>query len=238
MRRAEEAFHPGLVLGDLYLGSGRALEEAALWRRMLHRPVTRIVSWPVALPAPLAREAGAWLRGHLDAIGPAYELDVWPDLQQHSPEELTTARTDLLLVGGGNTFRLLDAVQRAGFAGAVQEFVSLGGDYYGGSAGAVLACESIAVAGGHDRDEVGLSDLTGLGLLRGATVWPHLTHDQRDDAQAWSRTHRVTVLGLPETAGLHCRGTTAEVVGTGAVLEIGVDAVREHVPGGLLHLTR
>lgn len=234
----EEVSEPQLVVGDLYLGCGRAVDEAELWRKMLHRPVTRITYWPFALPAPLAYEARAWLRSNLDTFGANYELDVWQDLQQHRPEELTTLRTDLLFVGGGNTFQLLDAVQRGRFADAVKDFVSLGGDYYGGSAGAVLACESIAIAEGHDPNEVALSDLTGLGLLRGVAILPHFTHDQLDHARDWSHTHQVTVLGLPETSSLHCQGTTAEIIGTGLLLAIGVDAVQELTSGEHLHLVR
>lgn len=235
---AENATDSLIVVGDLYLGCGRAADEAELWRRMLHRPVTRITYWPFALPAPLACEAQAWLRGNLDALGLDYELDVWQDLQQHRPEELTTARTDVLFVGGGNTFQLLDAVQRGRFADAVRDFVGLGGDYYGGSAGAVLACESIAIAEGHDPNDVGLSDLTGLRLLSGVAVLPHFTPDQLGQAQDWSRTHQIPVLGLPESSGLHCHHTTAEIVGTGVLVEIGRDAVREHTPGQRLRLVR
>ena len=233
---AEVTFDPRLVIGDLYLACGRAIDEAGLWRRMLHRPTTRITYWPFALPASLAREARAWLQSNLESLGASYELDVWQDLQQRRPEELTTLETDLLFVGGGNTFRLLDAVQQGRFFDAVKDFVSLGGDYYGGSAGAVLASESIAIAVGHDPNEVGLGDLTGLGLLRGVAVLPHFTDDQLDQAQDWARTHQVVVLGLPEAIGLHCCDGTAEITGTGVLLEIGVDAVREHTPGEQLHL--
>ena len=226
------------MAGDLYLGSGRAADEAELWRAMLHRPVTRITYWPFALPGGLARQAATWLRQNLDAIGSEYELDVWQDMRGRRPEELTTDSTDVLLVGGGNTFRLLDAVRRGGFVEAVRDFVSAGGNYYGGSAGAVLACESIAIADSHDPNEVGLTDLTGLGLLTGVAVLPHFTPDQLGGAQDWSRAHQVTVLGLPETSGLHCRGTTAQVVGHGVVVEVDAGGAREHRPGQRLRLTR
>ena len=235
---AKDTFDPHLVVGDLYLGCGRAIDESELWRKMLHRPVTRITYWPIALPIPLAREAQAWLRSNLDALGVKYELDVWQDLQQHRPDELSLARTDLLFVGGGNTFQLLDAVQRGRFNDAVRDFVSSGGDYYGGSAGAVLACESVAIADGHDPNDVGLNDLTGLGLLSGVAVLPHFTHDQLDQAHNWSRTNQVTVLALPETIGLYCHESTALVTGTAALVEISVDVVREHAPGQRLDLAR
>ena len=124
------------------------------------------------------------------------------------------------------------------FADAVRTFVSSGGDYYGGSAGAVLACESIAIAEGHGPNEVGLTDLTGLGLLdRG-----------RGTASLHPRPARPSAGLVPcpphnrpwaaEKSGLDCQDTSADITGTGTLLEISAEAVREHTPGRRLHLTR
>lgn len=220
------------MAGSVWLGCGSALDEQPLWRAMLGRPLTRILYWPFALTSTMLASADGWLRGNLDSLGLDYELRTWTDLDQHVPSELSTQSTDLLFVGGGNTFTLLDHVRRHGFIDAVRDFWSSGGDYYGGSAGAVLACESIAIADGHDANETRLTDLAGLALLADVAVLPHFTDDQTTAAMQWSTTHSVAVLGLPETAGLHYREGTATVIGGDRVTRISQGTVDHVVAGG------
>lgn len=219
------------MLGDLWFGCGSGEDEHPLWRKMLGDRRARIVYWPFALPESMRPTADRWLRDNLDDLGVEYELDTWTSLADRHPTELTTAHADVLFVGGGNTFRLLDHVRRAGFVGAVREFRRAGGDYYGGSAGAVLACESIAIADGRDVNEPGLTDLTALGLIQGVAILPHFTTDQREAAQRWVRHHGVTVLGLPETVGLHCAGDGATIVGSGMLTVMTPAGFEHHAPG-------
>jgi dipeptidase E len=167
------------------------------------------------LPESTVTEADVWLRDGLDQVGVAYTLETWSRLEDRSASDLD--RVDLLFVGGGNTFRLLDQVGRAGFLDPVRHFVADGGDYYGGSAGAVLACDDIAIAEGHDPNDVGLSHLTALGLLHGVSVLPHFTESQLESARRWNIRHRRTLIGLPENAGLRLNNRMVTVVGDGIV---------------------
>lgn len=198
---------------------------------MFHRSTTRIVYWPFALPAEMSASADQWLRSNLDLLGVKYLLNTWQTLDDHEPSELDASGVDLLFVGGGNTFRLLDQVRRYGFVDAVRRFWNAGGDYYGGSAGAVLACESIEIADGHDHNEPGLRDLTGLGLLPGIAVLPHFTEDQLADARHWAADRRKVVLGMPEAVGLRCIDGKAEVVGAGRLTRIRGGVVERFAAG-------
>lgn len=173
-----------------------------------------------------SRCQGRWLRplttgcrGNLDRLDIDDDLQTWQSLRGHAPEELTADTVDLLFVGGGNTFRLLDAVRSHGFVDQVRRFWSAGGDYYGGSAGAVLACESIAIAVDHDSNDPGLVDLTGLGLLPDVTVLPHFTDDQLESATQWASQYDAVVMGVPETVGLRVNPAVGEatVIGSGAL---------------------
>lgn len=217
--------------GTLYLGCGSAADEAPLWRSMFRRPMTRIVYWPFALPAEICASADQWLRSNLDLLGVNYQLDTWQTLGDHEPSELHPELVDLLFVGGGNTFRLLDRVRRHGFVQPTRRFWNAGGDYYGGSAGAVLACESIEIADGHDPNEVGLRDLTGLGLLAGVAVLPHFTDDQLANASEWASSRRTVVFGLPESVGLRCSDGKAAVVGVGRMTRIRAGVVERFEAG-------
>jgi dipeptidase E len=222
--------------GTCYFGCGSADDEIDLWRLMLHRSPTRIVYWPFALPPSMAATAEDWLRESLDRLGVAYQLDTWPDLAGRSSQELDVRKVDLLVVGGGNTFRLLQHVRQAGFVDVVRQFVADGGDYYGGSAGAVLAGEDIAIAQGHDPNEAGIRDLAALGLMSGVSILPHFTEDQTAAARSWADRHDRMVLGLPESTGLRYASGRFEIVGTEQLTCIspGTRSVRRIAPGDLM----
>lgn len=198
--------------------------------------MTRIVYWPFALPAALCATADTWLRSNLDQLAVGYQLDTWQSLDDHRPEELTRDEVDLIFVGGGNTFRLLDHLRQHGFIEPVRQFWMTGGDYYGGSAGAVLACEEIAIAEGHDANEPGLEDLSALGLLTGVAILPHFTEDQLPAARQWAAGHGTVVWCLPESVGLQCRDGRATVIGVGRFSRIWGNTVDRVEPGDTLDL--
>lgn len=228
--------HSRRVLGDLYFGCGSAAEEAPLWRAMLNRKLTKIIYWPFALPSHMIPYADKWLRSHLTALGAGYALETWQSLDQHQPAELKLGDVELLFVGGGNTFRLLDHVRRHDFLEPVREYWRAGGDYYGGSAGAVLACDSVEIAAGLDPNEPGLQDLAALGLLSGAAVLPHFTDEQLTEAGRFAAEHSTVVLGLPESTGLRCGAGRATVVGAGQLSRVSVETVERFRPGDVLDL--
>lgn len=115
--------------------------------------------------------ADSWLRGNLAERWPAVQVSTWTKLDGHEPEELD--QFDMLFVGGGNTFDLLEHVLIGGFMDPVPRFVAAGGSYYGGSAGAILAGDSIGIAEAHDQNETRLENFEGLRLTLGSTVLPH-----------------------------------------------------------------
>lgn len=212
------------MTGTIYLGGGgSAVDEAGLWRAMLAGK-SRIVYWPFALGPERAHAAGEWLTGALRDLDVRVDVEAWTDLSRHTPDQLASA--ELLFVGGGNTFRLLDHVREHGFVGAVRDLVAGGGDYYGGSAGALLACADVEMALGLDENELGLTDFSALGLVGGFDALPHFTSTQLGDAQKWATQRGRVVLGIPERSGVALRDGTAEVLGHEPVWELaGGDAI-------------
>lgn len=217
------------MTGTIHLGGGGdSIDEAPVWRVML-KGKRRVLYWPFALPPARIGEIEGWLAGAFAGLGVDTELETWTDLAQHHPDEM--GDVDLLFVGGGNTFRLLDRVRSAGFEQAVRDFVARGGDYYGGSAGAILACADIGVALGLDENEVGLTDLTGLGLVRDLVVLPHYDRTQAVAARESSRREGRALVGVPERSGLAVRGGHAEVIGHEPVTVFDGDDVTVRRPG-------
>lgn len=199
------------MLGTIYLGGGGSPEdESSVWTEMLES-ARRILYWPFALSGDMLEGADAWLRGNLTRKWPSVHLSTWTTLHGHSPAEL--ADFDLLFVGGGNTFDLLDHLMRHGFAEPVLRFVAAGGTFYGGSAGAILASANIGIAEIYDDNKTALTKLNGLGLIPGATVLPHYGPDEEARGQLWSQQHGITVLGIPERSGIKSSAGQARVLG-------------------------
>ncbi|MGI8486520.1 MAG: Type 1 glutamine amidotransferase-like domain-containing protein [Thermomicrobiales bacterium] len=130
---------------------------------------------------------------------------------------------DGVYIGGGNTFRLLDILQRTGLDRKFVAFAKSGKPISGGSAGAIVLGQDIGIAGSFgDANEVGLRDTSGLDLLRdmrGAAhlVLPHYVEAWKADAQHIANATRTPVIAIEESAGLVIANETWIPVGEGSV---------------------
>jgi dipeptidase E len=192
----------------------------------------RLLYWPLALEGDMRAGAAMWLRGQLAQRGCFAQVVTWFTLEGKDVADLDNF--DLLFVGGGNTFVLLHHLQAHGFVEPVRQWVGAGGNYYGGSAGAILATDSIAIATYADSNDVGLLDLNGLGLLPAIGLLPHYTAERQDQAQAIGRDLGQPIIGVPEAAGLVVEKGTVNTVGPEAVWTITSKSTVQHPPGSVL----
>jgi dipeptidase E len=130
-------------------------------------------------------------------------------------------RAEAVLAGGGNAFRLLDAVQRNGLAAAIVDRVRAGMPYLGVSAGANLACPTIRTT--NDMPIVQPATLAALGLIPfqlnphypAAGSWDGQLRRARDRRLAeFLEENDVPVLGLCEGSWLRVSGARATLGGT------------------------
>lgn len=146
----------------LLLGSGGLSTEPRrdAWRRelgaFLPTTVTRLLFVPFALADHDAYVAKV---GALD-LAAGRPLD---GLHRADDPREAVARAQALFVGGGNSFRLLDRVQRLGLLGLIRERVRAGLPYVGISAGTNLACPTIRTT--NDMPIVQPTSLDALGLV-------------------------------------------------------------------------
>ena len=90
----------------------------------------------------------------------------------------TLTKNDIIFVGGGNTFYLLQELRRSGADKILIQEVNKGKLYIGESAGAIIACPDIGYCVGMDSPEKApeLTDYTGLGLVDFYIV-PHIGNE-------------------------------------------------------------
>jgi dipeptidase E len=137
------------------------------------------------------------------------------------------ASAEVLFVGGGNTFRLLRAVRKAGLVEPVRRRVLAGQlSYLGSSAGSNLACPTIRTT--NDMPIVEPDSFEAFGLLPfqinphyldpepGST---HMGETREERIRQFLEENDVPVLGLREGAWLRRRDHSLVLAGeTGAVL--------------------
>ena len=125
----------------ILLGSGgfRTPDRVALLRdemRSFFGAVRRLLFVPYAVGGHDAYVEEIARRG-LDA---GYDLD---GLHVHPDPAAAVRRAEGIFVGGGNTFRLLDALYRHGLLEPIRQRVREGTPYLGVSAGGNVACPTI-----------------------------------------------------------------------------------------------
>lgn len=141
----------------------------------------------------------AWITSALLPLG-IDKIEMWTDLAEHTPDELS--RYQAIYIGGGNTYSLLDQINRSGFRQALIDYANTGGIIYGDSAGAAILGKDIRTVSHIDQNDVGLSDFAGLDLAGGFSVWVH--YRPEDDPLIEADLHETgqPILAISERAGV------------------------------------
>ncbi len=131
------------------------------------------------------------------------------------------AAADAVFVGGGNSFRLLRALQDRGLLPVIAAAARAGLPYLGSSAGTNVACPSLRTT--NDMPIVQPRSFAALGLIP-FQINPHyLDHDPASTHQGETRQQRieeflqendVPVVGLREGSWLRVSGQSAVIGGT------------------------
>jgi dipeptidase E len=145
----------------ILLGSGglRTPERVAAWcehARAVAGDAPRLLFVPYAVADHDGYARGVVERG----LNAGYEID---PIHRHPDPVRAVAAAAAVLVGGGNTFRLLAALHRLGLVAAIRERVAVGVPYLGISAGTNVACPTIRTT--NDMPIVQPPTLDALGLV-------------------------------------------------------------------------
>ena len=135
-------------------------------------------------------------------------------------------QADAIIVGGGNSFRLVAAIHALGLVDVVRKAVDAGVPYYGGSAGANVGCPTIRTT--NDMPIIQPPSLAAFGLVP-FQVNPHYVdppppelrvgETREERLTQFLEENEVAVIGLREGSWLRIRGSLAEFRGAaGGVL--------------------
>lgn len=137
------------------------------------------------------------------------------DLKNKTEEETRKILEDfdVLFVAGGNTFYLLNEAKKSGFDKVAREMVKVGKIYIGSSAGSYLACPTIIAAGWKhaDRNQVGLKDLSALGLVD-FIVTAHYTDDYKEAVEKGKKTTNLKVVTLTDSQFIVSDGNNYKII--------------------------
>ena len=206
-----------LISNSTAHGSGYLDHCADAIAAFLATPVASVLFVPYALSdhdgyAARARDRFGRMGLRLDSVH-----DAPGDLRQ------AVNRAEALFIGGGNTFRLLDALWRHGLIESVSARVREGMPYVGASAGSNVACPSIKTT--NDMPIIEPPSFRALGLVP-FNINPHYqdpipgsTHMGESREQRIAEFHEandVPVVGLRENAWLLVEGPSIAVHGAAA----------------------
>ncbi|HYD03174.1 MAG TPA: Type 1 glutamine amidotransferase-like domain-containing protein [Alphaproteobacteria bacterium] len=108
---------------------------------------------------------------------------------------------DLMYVGGGNTFYILDALRKSGLDRIISKFAKSGKLYLGASAGALLVCPSIEMAGWskyiYDDNEINLKNLRGLNIID-CVIMPHVNAGVRRELPGFRKRSKYKIVDITD----------------------------------------
>ena len=114
---------------------------------------------------------------------------------KNTPERYFGLHFDVVYVGGGNTFSMLQTMRDTGFDKEIIRLVKSGALYIGGSAGAHIASANVEHVQVFDRNEAGLTDFDALGLFDGI-LFCHFCEERKpyyEKAKAEGRYNAFTL---------------------------------------------
>jgi dipeptidase E len=109
---------------------------------------------------------------------------------------------DAVYVGGGNTYRLLMALEKSGMFDALKKYIRNGGIYYGGSAGAVIVGKNLRTVEEENLENYSKHD--GMNLVEDLSIFPHFSdsEEQKNTIRNICGKYSLKVVALPENSGL------------------------------------
>jgi dipeptidase E len=204
----------------LLTSAGMRVKEEIL--KILPKPANQIKIAHIITAAKVENDISYLVRDKQQMIKAGFQVEDI-DIAGQSEEQIRESLKDkdIIYVQGGNIFYLLRCVRESGFDRVVKELISQGILYIGVSAGSYIACPTIEMAlwKHQDRNNFGLTDLTGLNLVP-FLVSVHYKSEYRQILKEMVGKSKYPVKILTDEQMLLVRGDEVKLVGKGREVKV------------------
>ena len=129
----------------------------------------------------------------------------------YNEQQFINLDLDVIYISGGNTFATLRRIKDCGFDKEIIRYVRSGVLYIGGSAGALIAAQSVAHIAAFDPIPDGMTDFKGLGLFDGILLC-HYTKERKTLYDKLKSEGKYKVFALRDEDSLVVTSTNDDVV--------------------------
>ena len=156
-----------------------------------------------------------WAQAEIDAVCNRAETSFEYDLTNKKFEDLRQdlSECDLIYFIGGNTFYLLDQVNKSGFRDFAQPYLSTGKSIWGGSAGAIIHCPDINyIASMDEPEEVNLKSTKGLNFVD-FYLMPHWKGGHHSEAlECLAANPDISIICLTDDQAIYVEDNKIEIL--------------------------
>jgi len=140
------------------------------------------------------------------------KFEMWTKLDDKSIKDLYDVEG--IIIGGGNTFRLLKELKDSKFIETLRKFIEDDKIVYGISAGAIILTKNIITANPIDENKVQLVDLNGMNLLNERDIFCH--YEEKYDKEIFKiiEKENIEIIGLPEGVGIYLENFSNKIIGS------------------------
>lgn len=183
---------------------------------------SKILYIPVAMPKEVISYENCydWITTTLTRLTEKFlEIDMLTDFSNVNFESIKNYSA--IYIGGGNTYKLLQELQKNNFIDILNQYIAQGGIYYGGSAGAIIVGNNIATVSEENDNNYNFEK--GLNLLNGRSVFCHYNGSQDEKIFQYVKKFNIPVFALPEKTGFYCHDGEVNIIGGESAYLFNVD---------------
>lgn len=122
---------------------------------------------------------------------------------------------DALYVCGGNTFHLMNEINKSNFAEVIKQFINSDKLFLGVSAGTIIVTPSIGIAAVEpaDKNDVGLTNFSGLGIVD-FEISPHVPEIvPYENVEKYALSIKNKIYAISDMTAIKIQGDNLEVIG-------------------------
>ena len=140
------------------------------------------------------------------------KFEMWTKLDDKSIKDLYDVEG--IIIGGGNTFRLLKELKDSKFIETLKKFIEDDKIVYGISAGAIILTKNIITANPIDENKVKLVNLDGMNLLDGMGIFCHYEEKYDKEISKIIEKENIEIIGLQEGTGIYLENFSKKIIGS------------------------